>query len=58
MCGRIMSVLHLCTWVHLVAVNVGAAVAAADAGERGDGVSVAVTVTGEESGGKQLGSMI
>lgn len=40
-----MSVLHLCTWVHLIAVNVGATVAAADAGEGGDGVPVAITVT-------------
>lgn len=35
------------TWVHLVAVKVGAALAAADAGEGGDGVSVAVTVADE-----------
>lgn len=35
------------TWVHLIAVKVGAALAAADAGEGGDGVSVAVTITDE-----------
>lgn len=35
-------------------MNVGAAVAAADAAEGGDGVSVAVTVAEKEKTGKQL----
>ena len=46
----VSAVLHLCTRVHLIAVNVGATVAAADAGEGGDGVSVAVTVTEKKRG--------
>lgn len=41
--------LHFRTRVHLIAVNVGATVAAADAGEGGDGVSVAVTVAERNS---------
>lgn len=44
------AVLHLCTWVHLIAVNVGAAVAATDTSEGGNGVPVAVTVTEKETG--------
>lgn len=44
-CVSISAVLHLHTWVHLIAVNVGATVAAADTGEGGNRVSIAVTVT-------------
>lgn len=40
-----MCVCKLCTRVHLIAVDIRATVAAADAGEGGNRVSVAVTVT-------------
>lgn len=35
------------TWVHLVTVEVGAALAAADAREGGDGIPVAIAVAGQ-----------
>lgn len=42
-CVRVC-VCQLCTRVHLIAVDIRATVAAADAGEGGNRVSVAVTV--------------
>lgn len=47
-CVRLCCLLF--TRVHVVTVNVGAAVTAADTGEGGNGVSVAVTVTDERFG--------
>lgn len=47
-------VLHLFTWVHIITMNIGAAVAAADTGEGSNGVSVAVTVTDEKWGETSL----
>lgn len=44
----------LCTRVQVIAVNVGAAVAAADAAEGGDGISVAVTVAENKKQGLLL----
>lgn len=44
----------LCTRVQVVTVNVGAAVAAADAAEGGDGISVAVTVAAKKRQGLLL----
>lgn len=47
------AVLQLRTGVHLITVNVGATVAAADTGEGGNGVSVAITVTEKKQGDTQ-----